>query len=57
VNIINESELDSLKNNDNKLDFFFMSHVLEHVPNPSETLDLGLKLLKKGGYIVSFTPN
>ena len=57
VNIINESELDSLLNNDNKLDFFFMSHVLEHVPNPSETLDLGLKLLKKGGYIVSFTPN
>lgn len=57
VNIINESELDSLKNNDKKLDFFLMSHVLEHVPNPSETLDLGLKLLKKGGYMVSFTPN
>ena len=34
-----------------------MSHVLEHVPNPSETLDLGLKLLKKNGYIVSFTTN
>ena len=57
VNIINKSELDSLKNNEKKLDFFFMSHVLEHVPSPSETLDLGLKLLKKDGYIVSFTPN
>jgi 2-polyprenyl-3-methyl-5-hydroxy-6-metoxy-1,4-benzoquinol methylase len=34
-----------------------MSHVLEHVPNPSEILDLGLKLVRKGGYIVSFTPN
>ena len=34
-----------------------MSHVLEHVPNPSETLKLGLRLLKKGGYLVSFTPN
>ena len=57
VNVINKSELDYLMNNKKKLDFFFMSHVLEHVPNPSETLDLGLKLLKKGGYIVSFTPN
>ena len=57
MNIINKSELDSLKNNEKKLDFFFMSHVLEHVPSPSETLDLGLKLLKKDGYIVSFTPN
>ena len=57
VNIINESELDSLKNNNRRFDFFFMSHVLEHVPNPSETLDLGLKLVRKGGYIVSFTPN
>lgn len=57
VNIINESELDSLKNDDKKFDFFFMSHVLEHVPNPSEILDLGLKLVRKGGYIVSFTPN
>ena len=57
VNILNKSELDALRNDDKKFDFFFMSHVLEHVPNPSETLDLGLKLLKKNGYIVSFTPN
>ena len=34
-----------------------MSHVLEHVPNPSETLKFGLKLLKKNGFLVSFTPN
>ena len=57
VNILNKSELDTLRNDDKKFDFFFMSHVLEHVPNPSEILDLGLKLLKKNGYIVSFTPN
>ena len=57
VNIINKAELDSLKNNDKKFDFFFMSHVLEHVPNPAATLDLGLKLLGKDGYLVSFTPN
>ena len=34
-----------------------MSHVLEHVPNPSETLNFGLKLLKMNGFLISFTPN
>jgi len=57
VDVIDDIELKSLINEDKKFDFFHMSHVLEHVPNPSETLKLGLRLLKKGGYLVSFTPN
>ena len=57
MNVINESELNSLSNKNKKFDIFFMSHVLEHVPNPSETLDFGLKLLKKNGFLVSFTQN
>ena len=56
INVIHESKLNSLSNN-KKFDIFFMSHVLEHVPNPSETLKFGLKLLKKNGFLVSFTPN
>ena len=56
INIIDETELNSISNN-RKFDIFFMSHVLEHLPNPSETLNFGLKLLKKNGFLVSFTPN
>ena len=56
INVVDETELNSISNN-KKFDIFFMSHVLEHVPNPSETLNFGLKLLKKNGFLVSFTPN
>jgi len=56
INILDKTELNSISNK-KKFDIFFMSHVLEHVPNPSETLNFGLKLLKKNGFLVSFTPN
>lgn len=56
INVLEESELNSLSSN-KKYDIFFMSHVLEHVPNPSETLNFGLKLLKTNGFLISFTPN
>jgi 2-polyprenyl-3-methyl-5-hydroxy-6-metoxy-1,4-benzoquinol methylase len=56
INVLEESELNSLSRN-KKYDIFFMSHVLEHVPNPPETLNFGLKLLKMNGFLISFTPN
>ena len=56
INVIDISELSYLAEK-KKFDIFFMSHVLEHVPNPSEILNFGMKLLKKNGFLVSFTPN
>ena len=38
-------------------DCFFSAHVLEHVPSPTQTLNYALRLLKRGGLFVSFTPN
>jgi 2-polyprenyl-3-methyl-5-hydroxy-6-metoxy-1,4-benzoquinol methylase len=38
-------------------DFFFSSHVIEHVPNPMDMLETGLRLLKPGGVFVALTPN
>jgi SAM-dependent methyltransferase len=38
-------------------DFFFSSHVLEHVPNVSETISKGMNSLRPGGYFVAFVPN
>lgn len=38
-------------------DIFFSSHVLEHVPSVSRCLELARKVLKPGGWFVSFTPN
>lgn len=38
-------------------DFFFSSHVLEHVPSVSKVIDLGMRLLRPGGLFVAFTPN
>lgn len=45
------------QNNKNCFDCFFSSHVLEHVPSPSETLRLGQTLVRNGGLIVAITPN
>lgn len=38
-------------------DFFFSSHVIEHVPDPSALLATGLRLLRPGGVFVALTPN
>lgn len=40
-----------------QFDCFFSSHVLEHVPSPGEAFDQAMRLLKRGGLFVSFTPN
>ena len=57
INVLNTSELKKIENNKDKFDFFFMSHVLEHLPKPSDTLNFGLNILKKDGYLLSITPN
>lgn len=38
-------------------DLFFSSHVLEHVPCVQDVINLGLRLLRPGGYFLAFTPN
>jgi SAM-dependent methyltransferase len=38
-------------------DCFFSAHVLEHVPNVLEILELARSWLSKGGLFVAFTPN
>jgi 2-polyprenyl-3-methyl-5-hydroxy-6-metoxy-1,4-benzoquinol methylase len=38
-------------------DIVFASHVLEHLPNLSETLERISQLLRKGGLLVAFVPN
>ena len=40
-----------------KFDCFFSSHVLEHVPRPSQSISHAKKLLKPDGIFVCFTPN
>ncbi len=38
-------------------DCFFSAHVLEHVPSPMQSFNYAMRLLKRGGLFVSFTPN
>lgn len=38
-------------------DAFFSSHVIEHVPNPREMVENGMRLLRPGGLFVALTPN
>lgn len=38
-------------------DFFFSSHVIEHVPDPKQVLTDGLRILRSGGVFVALTPN
>jgi 2-polyprenyl-3-methyl-5-hydroxy-6-metoxy-1,4-benzoquinol methylase len=38
-------------------DVVFSCHVLEHVPNPRETLEQMLRLVRPGGLVVALTPN
>lgn len=41
----------------NSFDCFFSSHVIEHVPQPVNVINLAKALLKPGGYFVAITPN
>ncbi len=41
----------------NRYDCVYSSHVLEHVPNPAETLRQQFAMLKPGGFVVAHTPN
>ena len=38
-------------------DVFFSSHVLEHVPSVGQCIELARRLLKPGGWFLTFTPN
>lgn len=48
------SSLDELQG---QFDIFFSSHVLEHVPAVSQTIQFAMQSLKPGGWLVVFTPN
>ena len=55
LNIKIIDNLNSLENN--QFDIFFCSHVLEHLPDLNSTINFALKVLKKDGFFVAFTPN
>ena len=57
INVLNSSDLKNIDKIKNNFEFFFMSHVLEHLPKPNKILKFGLNLLKKDGFLVCFTPN
>jgi len=40
-----------------EFDVFFFAHVMEHVPNPAETIRFALSRLKPGGLFLALTPN
>jgi 2-polyprenyl-3-methyl-5-hydroxy-6-metoxy-1,4-benzoquinol methylase len=42
---------------ENTFDVVFLSHVIEHVPNPIEALAEYYRILKPGGYLIAVTPN
>jgi 2-polyprenyl-3-methyl-5-hydroxy-6-metoxy-1,4-benzoquinol methylase len=48
------SEISKLKG---PFDIFFSSHVLEHVPSVSKTIDYAWEVLRPGGLFVAFAPN
>lgn len=47
----------SLASITSKYDYVFSSHVLEHVPNPVETIREQLSLASDNGLVLGFTPN
>jgi 2-polyprenyl-3-methyl-5-hydroxy-6-metoxy-1,4-benzoquinol methylase len=38
-------------------DVFYSSHVIEHLPSPKRMIDLGMSLLREGGYFIIESPN
>ena len=55
LNVISEGESSSLPTN--AFDVIIMSHVIEHLPNPSLRLKALYKLLKPNGTLIILTPN
>jgi SAM-dependent methyltransferase len=49
--------IEQVINSGNRFDLIFMQHVLEHFPNPFETLTLCHQLLNKNGLILILVPN
>lgn len=46
-----------MENVQGTFDIFFSSHVMEHVPSVSRSLQFARQVLKPGGWFVAFTPN
>lgn len=53
INIINELSVIPSES----FDIFFSAHVLEHLTNLRETMNFAIKILKKNGFFIAFTPN
>lgn len=51
-----ETKLDTLVK-EKPFDAVFSSHVLEHVPKPSSTIEKTASWLRPGGFLVAYTPN
>jgi 2-polyprenyl-3-methyl-5-hydroxy-6-metoxy-1,4-benzoquinol methylase len=59
INIINKPYDNLLLGNDlkeNSMDCIYMGDVLEHFTNPSEAMKLSVKILKKGGILITHVP-
>ncbi len=54
LGLVVETDLSSVGGD---FDAVFSSHVLEHVPNPLETLNKMAELTRPGGHVIAFTPN
>ena len=55
LNILN-STLEEAKYENDYFDVISLNHVLEHVPNPSETIAELYRILKPGGYLIIAVP-
>ncbi len=55
IEVFDLNELE--KFGDKKFDVISMWHVLEHVPNPNQRIDIIKKILKPGGIIIIAVPN
>ncbi len=49
-----ETDVDKLRSDN---DVFFSSHVIEHVPNPTQLLQTAQRLVRPGGFVISLCPN
>jgi predicted SAM-dependent methyltransferase len=52
-----EFEALNLPYSDNRLDYIFSSHCLEHIPNWVEVMDYWYKCLRKGGTLFLYLPD
>ncbi len=54
---VSVGDIYSKKFDDEVFDVIMMNHVIEHLPDPKKVLQECLRILKKGGVLVAFTPN